>query len=410
MTRVILILAAMLLLACPAAYADGVARVGQVATIPAGMIPSQGVYVGGSGGPSYGSIIDYGMARSVQNEYPYGVAEKADSFYTNDAAAYSWVRVGHVRGPHLVEWRWHSPDGGLFFTESTQIGDYAAAPRVTYSRIPLRGSQASAMPGNWKVDVYQDGQMMFNQQFQVVVPQEQQPFYQSYQSSSYLPEPPAGYKAVASYGADCSVRPPGTYCLVFTDCYTYLAQDMVTDGVWGEAGTWAGRTIEVIHCIKADYYHIKGTPFLKIVPKPPYVEAYSPTKPCDCDTLSSAGKYDKAIECYDNAISDSPGDAWMWNNKGFVLNQMGRYQEAYECLDKAVQMMPDNLAAWNNKGLALMGMCRYEDAVGCFDQAASLSPYNAEAWYYKSLAMEKMDRHSEAGAAMDKAKSLGYSV
>src|SRR5512138_3488086 len=99
MIRVMIMLAALLSLACSAAYADGVAYIGQVTSIPAGMIPSQGVYVGSSGGPSYGSIIDYGMARSVQSEYPYGVAEKADSFYTNDASAYSWVRLGHVRGP-----------------------------------------------------------------------------------------------------------------------------------------------------------------------------------------------------------------------------------------------------------------------------------------------------------------------
>jgi len=408
MTRVILVLIALLMLACHGADAGGAARVGQVASIPAGMIPSQGVYVGDSGGPSYGSVIDYGMARSVQNSYPYGVAEKADSFYTNDAAAYSWVRVGHVRGPHLIEWRWHSPDGGLFFTESTQVGDYAASPVVTYSKIPIRGTQASSMTGDWNVGVYQDGQMMYSQKFEVI-PQEQ---YQSslVKSTYYMPEPPAGFKAVSSYGTDCSVRPPGTYCLVFTDNYIYLASDMVTDGVWGVAGTWCGKTIEVIHCIKADYYHIKGTLFLKIVPKPPYVEAYSPTKPCDCDTLSSAGKYDEALECYDKELSANPGDAWLWNNKGYVLNQMGRYQEAYECLDKAVKMSSDNLAAWNNKGLALMGLCMYSDAVGSFDQAISLSPYNPEAWYYKSLALEKMEKHSEAGEAMDRAKSLGYNA
>jgi len=38
-------------------------------------------------------------------------------------------------------------------------------------------------------------------------------------------------------------------------------------------------------------------------------------------------KYERAVECYDNALKINPNLAGAWNNKGNALDELGRYKE-----------------------------------------------------------------------------------
>jgi len=389
MRDVILALALMLSLTALAACADEGFGMDQDMSGLAGDEAGYADHLSSSG---IGSFFDNAMSRGIQDEYPFSPVDKTDSFSAMDGKAYSWLDLGQIDGPHQIEWRWHSPDGGLYFTDSSRVDGTDRGRKTAYSSIDIRGKKAASMPGSWRVDVYQDGRMMLNQRFTMAPEQNVQ--------SSYPAGAPDGYQAVSSYYGDCSVRPPGTYCLVFSDYYTYLAQDAVTDGVWAEAGAWNGRTIEVIYGVKADYYHILHTPLLKIVPKSGYgyqgapapgpasayastadsTSAYTSTPDsnpgrgasCDCGAMGSAGKYDQAMECYNNALQAQPDTDNLWNGMGRMMNRMGRYQDANSCMDRALQMNPNNSDAWKNKGTAMMGMGRYDEAAGCFDKAASL--------------------------------------
>lgn len=371
-----------------------------------------------------GSFSDNAMSRGIQDGFPFNPVDRTDSFSADDGKAYSWLDLGQMRGSHQIEWRWHSPDGGLYFTDSSRVDGDGRTHQIAHSNIDIRGTKAASMAGDWNVGVYQDGQEMLNQRFTVVPLQNVQGSY------------PVGYQAVSSYYGDCAARPPGTYCLVFSDYYTYQAQDAVADGVWAQAGSWNGRIIEVIHGVKADYYHILHTPLLKIVPKSgsgyqgasspgpaPETASYassasdsaspSDSNPgaatcCDCSSMGRAGRYDQAVECYSNALKAQPGMDSLWNGMGRMLNQMGRYQDASGCMDHALQMNPNNSDAWKNKGTAMMGMGKYDEAAGCFDRAASMNPSDGQSWYFKGQALQRMQKCSEAGQAFDKAKSLGY--
>ena len=52
-------------------------------------------------------------------------------------------------------------------------------------------------------------------------------------------------------------------------------------------------------------------------------------------------KYDKALECFDEAISINPSESKAWYNKGLVLYLVGKFKDALECANKALELNPN---------------------------------------------------------------------
>ena len=59
--------------------------------------------------------------------------------------------------------------------------------------------------------------------------------------------------------------PPGVIYLAYTDGYNLAVSDQSLEKSPENAGYWQGYDVEVIHCLKADYYHALNTWFTKIV-------------------------------------------------------------------------------------------------------------------------------------------------
>ena len=57
---------------------------------------------------------------------------------------------------------------------------------------------------------------------------------------------------------------PRTSCIEFTDGYKMLVTDYVIGGIPQVAGIWRGLIVEVIHGVKANYYHVLDTWYVKI--------------------------------------------------------------------------------------------------------------------------------------------------
>jgi tetratricopeptide (TPR) repeat protein len=62
-------------------------------------------------------------------------------------------------------------------------------------------------------------------------------------------------------------------------------------------------------------------------------------------SLVEDGKYEEALECFENALASNPNDPDLLNKKGVVLRSMGRYDEAVECFNKSLEMLPRDLDA-----------------------------------------------------------------
>jgi hypothetical protein len=57
----------------------------------------------------------------------------------------------------------------------------------------------------------------------------------------------------------------GVNCLTFTDGYKLLVSDQLADSIPEAVGSWRGLSVELVHGIKNDYYHVLNTWLVKIV-------------------------------------------------------------------------------------------------------------------------------------------------
>jgi tetratricopeptide (TPR) repeat protein len=67
--------------------------------------------------------------------------------------------------------------------------------------------------------------------------------------------------------------------------------------------------------------------------------AYLPAWGMKGNTLFELGRYDEALECFDQAMEIHPS-ALMWYKKGLCCYRAGRRQEALQCLDEALEKCP----------------------------------------------------------------------
>ena len=58
--------------------------------------------------------------------------------------------------------------------------------------------------------------------------------------------------------------------------------------------------------------------------------------------LYKQGKYDEAIQAFDEAIGLDPNCAKAWSHKGYALSKQGKYDEAIECLNEAIRLDPND--------------------------------------------------------------------
>jgi len=68
---------------------------------------------------------------------------------------------------------------------------------------------------------------------------------------------------------------------------------------------------------------------------------------------------------FDKAIGQDPNRPKDWNNKGIALYRLGKYEEALECYDDAIKLSRDLPEVWNNKSIVLDHLGRYEEALEC---------------------------------------------
>jgi tetratricopeptide (TPR) repeat protein len=124
--------------------------------------------------------------------------------------------------------------------------------------------------------------------------------------------------------------------------------------------------------------------------------------------LQDQGKFDEAVEAYDEAIRLDPKLALAWTNKGAALDAQGKLDKAVEAYDEAIRLDPNKANSWNNKGTSLSKQGKYNEAVEAYNEAIRLDPNYAVAWNNKGEILKALGRTNEADVAYAKAKELGY--
>jgi len=110
--------------------------------------------------------------------------------------------------------------------------------------------------------------------------------------------------------------------------------------------------------------------------------------------LAASAKYDRAI------------------NNGQDLYNQGRYDEAIDSYDEAIRLDPNasvTWQAWSGKGNSLYKLGLYDRAILAYDRAIQLRPENALVWAYRGDALKALGRSNESETAYSRANELGFS-
>jgi hypothetical protein len=97
-------------------------------------------------------------------------------------------------------------------------------------------------------------------------------------------------------------------------------------------------------------------------------------------TFVKARSYSDPMIYYNAAISQSPDNALMYNNRGYVKFNMNDFQEAISDYTKAIALKPNFPLAYNNRGLAYSSIGDLGSAIKEFDKAIELKPNFALAY------------------------------
>lgn len=303
-------------------------------------------------------VKDHIMASNV-DESTNNVITRSYTFSNTDSKAYSWLSLGEA-GNGTVKWMWYSPDGNLYRTETVDIpfpnADYWPSYNV-WSYIYVAGDNADNLPGDWRVDVYLDGQKAFTEYFSI-----------SGEQSTGSSTRSSGNKSIASKEQ-----------LTLEELSAEL--NLVNQGLnLSESGK---------------YYEAIGA-FNKAINIDPHDEDVWYFKGI---ALDNQGKYGDAIQAFDKAIEINPQKVDALDEKGIVLSKLGKYDEAIQAFNNATKLNPRDTDAWYYKGEALYLQRKYNDAIQAIDMVIDIDPKDADAWYLKSMALYGLGMHDEAASA-----------
>lgn len=110
------------------------------------------------------------LCREVTADALGSPVEIGDDFTTHDARAVVWLDLRDLAHAHTLRYRWFDPAGNLYL-DSGPVAldpDGAYRPRATVAAsMPIAGAPAAWLPGEWKVVVEYDGEVLSTQPFQI---------------------------------------------------------------------------------------------------------------------------------------------------------------------------------------------------------------------------------------------------
>jgi len=206
--------------------------------------------------------------------------------------------------------------------------------------------------------------------------------------------------------------------------YDFLLKGPTTDGKlrdmtgWTSSSNWTWETSDndsgenIIIAKANDLSHLNSNysdqkekeMIIKIQP-------YSREKNTQCDDLLDQGRYQHAMDCYNNSIDINPHDADVWRHQGETLYNLGRVSAAITRYDKALEIdnnSKDSAETWDDKGISLASMGDDTHAVDCYKRAININSSISYYWYNMYLSLDALGHHEEAQDAYNESNRLGY--
>lgn len=128
-------------------------------------------------------------------------------------------------------------------------------------------------------------------------------------------------------------------------------------------------------------------------------------------SLASNGKerlewYEKAVECYTEALELQPDAAHYYDSRGEVYRDMGELELAFTDFNKVIDMTPNYANSYSNRGVAHAKKGECDRAMQDFDTAIDLDPNCADFYNNRGITYKDMGKVDLAMKDYNKALDL----
>ncbi len=114
------------------------------------------------------------------------------------------------------------------------------------------------------------------------------------------------------------------------------------------------------------------------------------------------GKYDKAIEAYDEAIRINPKVPQEFSNRGLAWRFKGEYDKAIADCSAALRLKPNYLSAYVNRGVSYSDKGDYDKAIADFTEVIRLRPTFGMGYFNRGNAWKNKGEYDKAIADYNK--------
>jgi tetratricopeptide (TPR) repeat protein len=97
-------------------------------------------------------------------------------------------------------------------------------------------------------------------------------------------------------------------------------------------------------------------------------------------------------------------------DQGIQHSQAGRYDQALQAFDQALKLKPNDPALITYKATVYYAKGNIAQAMQMCEQALKLNPNFGRAYYQRGMIYDKQEKYDQALADLKKAKSLGYGI
>lgn len=122
--------------------------------------------------------------------------------------------------------------------------------------------------------------------------------------------------------------------------------------------------------------------------------------------LGEAGRADRALTAFDEAVRLRPGYAAAHFHRGIALVELGRLAEALDAFAEANRRDPAHVQAMFDRGNVFLKLRQPENAVEAYAQAVRIEPRYVNALVNKGVTLSDLGRPAEALADLDEAVRL----
>jgi tetratricopeptide (TPR) repeat protein len=97
-------------------------------------------------------------------------------------------------------------------------------------------------------------------------------------------------------------------------------------------------------------------------------------------------------------------------DQGMQASQAGRYDQALQAFDQALKLKPNDPAVLSYKATVYYAKGNNAQALQLVEQIIKQNPNFGRAYYQRAMIFEKQEKLDQAVADLQKAKSLGYGI